>query len=226
MIIFFVSIYNETKELAEQCIDSIRQFYPSSKVFGITDGVSRPELALLFDEYIEGERLKLINHGGKWTYRFLSKYLEDYSNYEYLFKIDLDTLMTSKLDLSKLPKTGVFGSIHTVYTSNSCWKYIQGGCIGFTKASAQAIIDSGLLFNRKYCNSSYAYQRYNSGHVRGNEAKSNETFSVEDKILYEIVCELNLTITEMSDFSCYAYFHKQFVDINKPIIHPNIKYFK
>lgn len=221
--VIFLSLYKEDTRLIKECISSIKKFYPNVKIFCITDGIDRDDVKDLFHFYIKGERIKLMRYGGLWTLRFLNYFYNNYQE-QYLLKIDADTLFVNSFK-KEFPSEGLFGNIENVKSKNDlCWKYLQGGCIGFERQSIKEIINSNLLLDNKYKKLEYAYRRYLGIHRRNYEKETQEILSVEDRILFEICDRLDITVTQRNDFQCFAYFDRNYIKINEntTVIHPNV----
>ena len=131
-------------ELADICLTNLRKHYSTSRVILVSDGDPNKSWESLAEkyrcEYTEGERLYLMENGGKMLQRGLGLFLNKPT--DYLIKIDTDTVVRRKLKLfpdKNFPL--LFGSVITSNGHNT----IQGGCVGHTLAAAKLLYESNVL---------------------------------------------------------------------------------
>jgi hypothetical protein len=89
---------------------------------------------------------------------------------------------------TSFPTADVFGqqSILGTYFPQSPTTIICGACIGFQAASAEKIVNSGLLLNAKYNSAPYAYAERRYGTPR-------QTVILNDPIMDDVITQLGLT---------------------------------
>lgn len=151
-ITFYLQVYKDYQD-ARQCLERVRLHYPTSRIFMISDGDNDSRYSRLSrrfnTDYLLGERLYPVENGGKMLQRMLDVFLEQPSSY--LVKLDTDTRIHRRLRYMPTGRV-VFGTLEWE-TSHSRTRLdfpnVQGGCLGFTLASAQAIASSGLLVSEK-----------------------------------------------------------------------------
>jgi len=135
---FVMHVYRD-HDLAQWCLGNLRQQYPDARVTVISEGDPDPRHREFIErfavEYIEGNRLYPIEHGGRLIHRFLASYLQKPTRW--LFKIDPDTGIHRRFRY--LPASPIFGSFNPGNIS------LQGGCIGFSREAAYRLYNSGLL---------------------------------------------------------------------------------
>jgi len=138
---FFMLTYNNYDATAE-CLKDLRKHYPASRVILRSDGDPDPRLPMLAEDseidFHNESRLFTIENGGAVIERMLSLFLEKPTRY--LVKIDPDTVIHRRF--CALPvRSGLFGTLQTVPETPA----IQGGCMGFTRDTAEQIFHSGKL---------------------------------------------------------------------------------
>lgn len=138
---FFALVYKDYGD-ATICLRDLRRQYPGSRVVLRSDGdqdARFPLLAQLHNAEFRGEsRLFGIENGGAVIERMLILFLEKPSRY--LFKIDPDTVIHRRFRYLPV-RSGVFGTLQCEAETPS----IQGGCLGFTRDTAEQILKSGML---------------------------------------------------------------------------------
>jgi hypothetical protein len=136
-LVFGCTIYREGPRQLTALLASIREHYPSQHIFVISDGIQNakyPKICTLFGaEYIQGERLKVLDKGGGWWNRHFKKAAA--FQFDYFFKIDPDTRIHRKFNF--FPSYDFFGCKE--------WTNIQGGIQGFRRSAVDKILGSGLL---------------------------------------------------------------------------------
>ncbi len=136
-VTFYVQVYRDV-ELARWCLTNFRRVWPTSRLLIISDGDDDPrwpELAREFAaEFHVGERLKLLQHGGRMLRRNLDLCLRLGPRTDYLVKFDTDTGFNRRL--CWLPRVnGLFGTVQ----QNSHLTGIQGGFVGYSRLAAEAV---------------------------------------------------------------------------------------
>jgi hypothetical protein len=141
-----IPLADEGKAQLEFCLSNLRQHYPEVPVRVIDDGVLNLDYAVVCKKhratYVEGKFLKRIECGGRWWRRTLQEGLA--TGKPWFIKIDPDTKICRPFDFP--PPFPVSGYIEHAgeKTVN-----IQGGCQAFSRETARAILDSGLLEDRR-----------------------------------------------------------------------------
>lgn len=224
-LVFYIGVYKD-QALAQRCITRLREFYPVATIVSIADGIDDPSYAQFCKDnqvqYRVGDRLKLVQFGGMWTLRFLQALLS--TEADVYFKIDPDTGIHAPFDLTYLPDGDIFGNLRpltpvrsTQGTSARDWLKndedsrlsrsnrrcelsgdvcLAGGCIGFNRAAAKQIIDSGLLLGHEYRTHRYIYQPFWANNLKPGKARSQELISSQDMILWDVVQRLDLSFAE------------------------------
>jgi hypothetical protein len=138
---FFALTY-KNYDAAGQCLADLRKHYAASRFILRSDGDPDSRLAILAQRYNVDFRDELrlfgIENGGAVIERMLTLFLEKPTRY--LLKIDPDTVIHRRFRYLPL-RSGLFGTLQTEQESPS----IQGGCMGFTRAAAEQILQSDLL---------------------------------------------------------------------------------
>jgi hypothetical protein len=121
----------------------------------------------------DNPRLKVMEHGGGWTQRWLTTALN--VGGDPIIKIDPDIQVTRAA--ASFPTADVFGSILTYMDgSTQC----HGGTFGVSRKAAQQIVDSKLLLDEKYKTPEYTYKW------------NGETVSYQDKIFADVCKRLGI----------------------------------
>lgn len=138
---FFALVYQNYDATAE-CLRDLRKHYPASRVILRSDGDLDPRFPILAKHHtvdFRGEsRLFTIEKGGAIIERMLVLFLEKPTRY--LFKIDPDTVIHRRFQYLPV-RNGLFGTLQLEQETPS----IQGGCLGFTRDSAEQILRSEML---------------------------------------------------------------------------------
>jgi hypothetical protein len=137
---FYVQLFHDA-ELAEYALKRLRTFYPHSRILLQSDGDTHPYNRALAEvhhcEYAEGERLYLLEHGGRMIQRMLNMYLSGTG--EWLIKIDTDTRIDRPFTTLPLEMA--------VYGTPLRQGPPQGGCVIIPRKVAEAIRDSRVLLS-------------------------------------------------------------------------------
>jgi hypothetical protein len=138
---FFALVYQDYDATAA-CLRDLRKHYPSSRVILRSDGDPDPRFPLLASGHrvdFHGEsRLFGIENGGAVIERMIELFLARPTRY--LFKIDPDTLIHRRFKYLPV-RSGVFGTLQCEEETPS----VQGGCMGFSRDSADQILQSRML---------------------------------------------------------------------------------
>ena len=138
---FFALTYKNYDATAE-CLRDLRKHYPASRVILRSDGDPDPRFPILAKRNkvdFRGElRLFGIENGGAVIERMLVLFLEKPTRY--LLKIDPDTVIHRRFQYLPV-RSGLFGTLQGGQETPS----IQGGCMGFTRDSAEKILQSEML---------------------------------------------------------------------------------
>ena len=142
---FFSLVYKDY-DAASDCLRDLRKQFPTSRVILRSDGDRDPRFALLAQrnnvDFRGEQRLFGIENGGAVIERMFELFLEQPTRY--LFKIDPDTVIHRRFKYLPI-RSGVFGTVQCETETPS----IQGGCMGFTRDSAEQILASGLLHDSR-----------------------------------------------------------------------------
>jgi len=138
---FFALVYKDYDATAA-CLKDLRKHYLSSRVILRSDGDQDPRFPLLASgnevDFHEELRLFGIEHGGAVIERMLKLFFERPTRY--LFKIDPDTVIHRRFKYLPV-RSGVFGTLQCEDETPS----VQGGCMGFSRDSADQILQSRML---------------------------------------------------------------------------------
>jgi hypothetical protein len=138
---FFALTYQDYDATAK-CLRDLREHYPASRVILRSDGDADPRLPLLAStnnvDFHRETHLFGIENGGAVIERMLVLFLEKPTRY--LLKIDPDTVIHRRFQYLPV-RSGLFGTLQTEEEAPS----IQGGCMGFTRDTAEKILQSGML---------------------------------------------------------------------------------
>jgi hypothetical protein len=142
---FFALVYRDY-DAATACLKDLREHYPSSRVILRSDGDPDPRFPLLASgrsvDFHRESRLFGIENGGAVIERMIELFLERPTRY--LFKIDPDTVIHRRFKYLPV-RCGVFGTLQCEAKTPS----VQGGCMGFTRDSADQILQSRMLRDKR-----------------------------------------------------------------------------
>jgi hypothetical protein len=141
-----IQTYKDRKKLA-RCLKRLRSHYPKSRIVVLSDGdndARLPPLCTKFGaEYVLGQRLFLVEHGGDAIHRMLGAFLLRGES-DVLVKIDPDTFLRRPLyQLLDRNANAIAGTI--TQTEPEQVRAIQGGFIAITRAVAQKWFDAKLF---------------------------------------------------------------------------------
>lgn len=165
---FAITTYKD-QALAEVVVGNLKKFYPLASV-------------LVFDD--AKERLKLPQFAGRWTERYLKAFLE--TDADVLVKIDPDVVVVRKA--RRFPTVEIFGQKATGHQ-------VLGGVIGYSRAGARKIVDSGLLLDPKYTDvTQFSYARFSGKHLLDGEEEDLTPVSLQDAIMADVIQNLGLEV--------------------------------
>lgn len=135
--------------LARRCLGRVRAVFPRARLLLVSDGDPDPRWERLAErhaaEYVRGQRLYAIEHGGAIVQRMLDLFMQ--APTPWLLRIDTDTRVHRRFRW--LPGgTCLFGTLeHRTHGHGEplvppC---VQGGCIGITRSAAERLVTSGLF---------------------------------------------------------------------------------
>lgn len=138
----FFALTHKNYEATAECLRDLRKHYSASRVILRSDGDPDPRFPILASHNkvdFRGEsRLFGIENGGAVIERMLDLFMEKPTRY--LLKIDPDTVIHRPFHYLPI-RSGLFGTLQTVPETPA----IQGGCMGFTRNTAEQILQSGML---------------------------------------------------------------------------------
>ncbi len=185
-----VSVYND-QHLLKRLLSQIQDHCPNAVVLVISDGIKLEDWCKKDTLWFECSRAKAEGQKGLWTQRYLEMFLQ-HTSAETLLRVDPDTCIWKHFALPD----GEYDLFGTISPTRYKYPYVRGGCIGFTRDSAEKIVESNLLLDDRYKN--YNYQRYK--HWRWeHEVESDEQFAFQDWIVGDICHKLNLTLKDWED---------------------------
>jgi hypothetical protein len=137
---FYLQLFRDA-QFAHAAVARIRRHYPFERIILQSDGDSNPSYRTLADmwrcEYAEGERLYLLERGGRMIQRMLNDYLCGPG--DCLIKIDTDTRIDRRfIDLP---------AGNAIYGSPLRQGPPQGGCVVIPRAVAQTLRDSRVFLS-------------------------------------------------------------------------------
>jgi hypothetical protein len=135
----------EPMALVARAIASIHKHEPNFPVIVIADGGERCDLAELSTtenfEFIQGERLKILERGAEWWHRFFVTGLS--RGTPNLLKFDPDSVMWRAF--RGKPSGDHYGTPQSGHS-------IQGGCEGFSREFAERIVESKIALDPRMQN--------------------------------------------------------------------------
>ncbi len=177
MIAFVINVWND-QHLALRLVKQIREHFDQPALI-IGDGVTIiPELneitlARSFNR-VKDQRT------GYWTQRYLQIALQ--TSADVIIKLDPDAQIWRKFTP---PQADWFGTLSNTKA------FVRGGCCGFSRAAAEKVCRSGLLY-KTY---PYIYQRYGK-YKWPHEEFSEEPLSSQDNIMRRVMAILDIQPTE------------------------------
>lgn len=150
----------------------------------------------------DNPRIKVMEHGGEWTQRWLERAL--HINSDVIIKVDPDIKVTRAA--ASFPTADVFGSILTrLDGSTQC----HGGTFGVSRVAAQKIVDSKLLLDEKYKTPTYTY------------VWKGETVSYQDKIFADVCARLGIKMERWNEV-WMRHHQSPYDDSQHAFIHPRV----
>lgn len=145
---FHVQVYRD-HWLAQRCLARVRALFPGARLLLVSDGDPDPRWARLAArhaaEYVRGERLYALQHGGAIVQRMLDLFVQ--APTPWLLRIDTDTRVHRRFRW--LPDgLCLFGTLeHRTHGYGEALvpPCVQGGFIGITRAAAERLHGSGLF---------------------------------------------------------------------------------
>ncbi len=162
---FAITTYQEPAELVAKSVAALKASYPDASIVQLSD--------------LPPNRLKLPQFAGAWTLRWMEASLK--TNADVIVKVDPDTRAYKAV--TEFPKTDIFGQVAKNGVYYNLKGVIHGAAIGFQRSAVQKIVDSGLLFDKKYTASPYLYTR-----------DEKEAISLQDPIVHDVAIRLGLTM--------------------------------
>lgn len=145
---FLLHVHGD-EALACRLINQMRDYYPATQIICIADGPAIGQFEEFCSnqrvDFILGDRLRLMSKGGAWNGRMFQTFLAR-SSARYLIKFDPDCIMHRAFN--DLPLADWFGNL-----AEDTWlrPLMRGGCQGFSRAVAEAIVEQNLFDNPIYC---------------------------------------------------------------------------
>lgn len=231
-VTFVLCTYKDT-ELLHDCLFRLRCYYPTERVIVISDGDADPVIAALCARYkvdlypttttrdyyqvpttndpstYIGMQLNDREQSGLWWQRLLWAYLQ--APTDYLIKIDTDTSVHRRLDLSTLNSdTDMAGTLQNITVYGVPMQSVQGGCILLKRSMAERLYRE--IDFRSYC-----------CYVGGPSKVFQPEYLHygEDKAVTRMVGSLGGIIQDWSQVSCYHKMPKIHAG-NFAITHPSI----
>ena len=135
-----MTIYQEPALQILRAVASVRRHEPSYPVVVVSDGISRPDVALKADRlgfrFVAGDHLKSLPKAASWWTRFFGEGLAEGT--DYLLKLDPDAFFWRPF--RTVPPGDYYGTVQSLGNVVS----IQGGCQGFSRKAALHIMESGF----------------------------------------------------------------------------------
>jgi hypothetical protein len=161
---FYIQVYKD-KKIASRALSCLRKSYPDERVILLSDGDDDPEWPVIAAahsaEYVLGERLYQLRHGGMMCQRMFDLLLSQPA--DFLFKLDTDTIVHRRHKF--LPTdSGSFGTIQWNQWPEDEYCSIQGGCQGWTRDAAQAISDSRYLLSQELVDFKQTWAKHHLGY--------------------------------------------------------------
>lgn len=218
-ITFYMQVYKDY-DRAYYALKCLRRCYPDSRVIVISDGDDDrryEDFITLFNvEYIKGEKLFPIEHGGKMLHRMFEYYFKSPTPTPYFLRMDTDTRFDRKF--TYLPKGNFVYGMFTYPPG----KVLQGGCVLFPLAIAQKLYKSGvfLLDELKDYSSSWAkYHPWQKLLKKRTEEKKLISF---DWILNWCCRKLEINTKEFEEIYSTWRWPKPNRDLRFAVVHPYI----
>lgn len=145
---FHLQVYRD-HALARRCLVGLRAVFPRARVVLVSDGDPDPRWPRLAErhalEYVRGERLYAVHHGGAIVQRMLDLFAQTPTRW--LLRIDTDTRLHRRFRWLPAGQC-LFGTLehrthgHGEALVPAC---VQGGFMGFTRSAAERLQGSGVF---------------------------------------------------------------------------------
>jgi len=146
-IVFYLQVYQDYA-LAEWCLGNLKRHYRGSRVILLSDGDDDPRFEELAGnhpkvEYVCGQRLFPMTHGGAMLHRMLEHFFRKPA--AYLISIDTDAGFHRRFEY--LPtRVGLFGTRQRLSLPDGGYQEsIQGGFIGYTLSAAGRLFETRVF---------------------------------------------------------------------------------
>ncbi|MEZ4750816.1 MAG: glycosyltransferase family A protein [Bdellovibrionota bacterium] len=200
-ITWHIQVYQDQHYLPV-CLGALRQSYPDSRVFLISDGDPNPQFAQIAKSFggecYYGERLIGAEKGGEVVHRFLDRYLEKPS--DYLIKIDGDTLVKRRFVYLPSPKNALLmGTRQVGGDGPDDLVSVQGGCIIFSHTAAAKMHTSKLFLDPRLKPPISAWAR----HGTHQQSRLEKGLTSHDWTIGWVCRELNIQIWDHPEVASY-----------------------
>ncbi|MBB4659076.1 hypothetical protein [Parvularcula dongshanensis] len=155
-LVFFMPVY-EDAQVAFRALTRLRRYYPGSRLVVLSDGDDTfPGEAVqrrFGAEYVLGENLYGIEHGGRMVHRILEHYMR--APARYLVRLDSDARIDRRF--SWLPEAdGLYGKVGERSGT------VQGGALLLTHGAAAKLYDERTLLSDKLLDPARSWGRYST----------------------------------------------------------------
>jgi hypothetical protein len=194
---FIFPVYDDFR-LVTRLISQLRGLYPTACLVCVSDGnFSQPDFIEVCDRYSvrliqTNLRLKLPHFGGMWLERLFEAALIHTSSL-YIIRTEGDTSFWRKF--SNYPTADLGGTVNERYG----FRFAVGGCVFMRRTAVMQILESGVLWDSRYCsNLVYSYPRYAEFRY-ANEALDERQVLLSDLILGNVAHRLGLEIASWAE---------------------------
>lgn len=188
-LLFVVHLYNDDRYFL-QLFNQIRQFYPSSLIIAIGDGVKVPKLDSRTIT-VSGERLKN-QLGTAWSLRWMR--LAQQIKATHIIKLDADSQMHRAFRF--FPLGDIAGTL--THQARQNLTIVRGGCVMYRPATIERILDSGILGDRCYTTIRYGYYRYRD-FAFPDEENNDDLIHCEDSVIGHVAKRMQLRLANWED---------------------------
>ncbi len=155
-LVFFMPVYQDA-DVAFRALTRLRRHYPGSRVIVLSDGdpdFPGEEAERRFGaEYVLGENLYGIEHGGRMVHRILEHYMR--APARYLIRMDSDARIDRRF--SWLPtRDGLYGRVGQRSGT------VQGGFLFLTHAAAAKLYEERTLLSEELLDPAASWGRYST----------------------------------------------------------------
>lgn len=190
-IVFFMPVYKDA-EVAFRALTRLRRHYPASRLIVLSDGDDAFPGDVVRDrfgaEYVAGENLYGMEHGGKMVHRILSHYMT--APARYLVRLDSDARIDRRF--AWLPeKDGLYGRVGKRSGT------VQGGVIVLTHGAAARLHDNEVLLSEALLDPEASWGRYSTPE---NMARKRNLGTVAyDKVIHWACVTANVPVCGFSE---------------------------